>query len=441
MHRDLPDGAPVSGVPYWYWLGGRPAMDFVNTRRERWRRDVDCLLSVDEVVTWLVRAGLLAQPMRAPASILGEARTLREAIDAGVRAAVERTAPDPMVVGLVDDWLALAGSRPALVARDRRRAGAHRARDGRLPAPRAGDGRLRRRAHARHPVRARPRAHLRLGHVLGTLLRPLAGRRPPLVLDGALRQPEQGTTLRRQEERMSGRLLKGDALRSTPRSPSPTARAARCATAGSTSRSSSARCRSSTSGACSSTGGSSPACRPPSRTRWPSAPADPRVDVQAALAMLGAGVGRLRPLIDISDEQARDDLARASVMALSFVAQSARGVGPPAGAAARGRPRDLDPRALPDPLARRGRPRPREGDRRLLDLGRRARHERARRSPRASSPRPAPTSRRRCRPRSARSPGRCTAARPRACCRCSTTSSGPATRTATSRTCSTAASG
>ena len=34
-------------------------------------------------------------------------------------------------------------------------------------------------------------------------------------------------------------------------------------------------------------------------------------------------------LIDISDEQAREDLARVSVMALSFVAQSARGVGRP----------------------------------------------------------------------------------------------------------------
>jgi predicted RNA-binding Zn ribbon-like protein len=115
MHRDLPDGAPVSGAPYWYWLGGRPAMDFVNTRRERWRRDVECLLSVDEVVTWLVRARLLAQPMRAPASILTEARTLREAIDAGVRAAVKGSAPDPAVIGHIDDWLALAGSRPALV--------------------------------------------------------------------------------------------------------------------------------------------------------------------------------------------------------------------------------------------------------------------------------------------------------------------------------------
>src|ERR1700727_613497 len=55
---------------------------------------------------------------------------------------------------------------------------------------------------------------------------------------------------------------------------------------------------------------------------------DPRVDVQAALAMLAPqwGVGQL---IDISDEEARDNLARASVMALSFVAQSARGIGKP----------------------------------------------------------------------------------------------------------------
>ncbi|MDX6697901.1 MAG: citrate synthase [Solirubrobacteraceae bacterium] len=51
---------------------------------------------------------------------------------------------------------------------------------------------------------------------------------------------------------------------------------------------------------------------------------DPRVDVQSALAMLAPEWG-LRQLIDIPERQARDDLARASVMALSFVAQSARG--------------------------------------------------------------------------------------------------------------------
>ncbi len=56
---------------------------------------------------------------------------------------------------------------------------------------------------------------------------------------------------------------------------------------------------------------------------------DVRVDVQSALAALAPAYG-MRPLLDISDEQARDDLARASVMALSFVAQSARGADVPA---------------------------------------------------------------------------------------------------------------
>ena len=56
---------------------------------------------------------------------------------------------------------------------------------------------------------------------------------------------------------------------------------------------------------------------------------DVRVDVQAALAMLSPIWG-YRPLLDISDDEAREQLARASVMALSYVAQSARGVGQPA---------------------------------------------------------------------------------------------------------------
>ena len=37
----------------------------------------------------------------------------------------------------------------------------------------------------------------------------------------------------------------------------------------------------------------------------------------------------LEPLLDIDDDTARDELARASVMAMSFVAQSARGIGHP----------------------------------------------------------------------------------------------------------------
>src|SRR6202451_4581551 len=55
---------------------------------------------------------------------------------------------------------------------------------------------------------------------------------------------------------------------------------------------------------------------------------DIRVDVQSALATLTPAWG-LQQLLDIDDEQARDDLARCSVTAMSFVAQAARGLGQP----------------------------------------------------------------------------------------------------------------
>ena len=44
--RDLPDALTLplaSGAEWWYWLGGRPALDLVNTLRERWRRRVETL--------------------------------------------------------------------------------------------------------------------------------------------------------------------------------------------------------------------------------------------------------------------------------------------------------------------------------------------------------------------------------------------------------------
>ncbi len=52
---------------------------------------------------------------------------------------------------------------------------------------------------------------------------------------------------------------------------------------------------------------------------------DVRVDVQSAIAMLAPAWG-FKPLLDISDEEARSNLARASVMVLSYLAQSARGI-------------------------------------------------------------------------------------------------------------------
>lgn len=56
---------------------------------------------------------------------------------------------------------------------------------------------------------------------------------------------------------------------------------------------------------------------------------DVRVDVQAGLAML-APIWGFEPLLDIDEATAREQLARSSVMALSYVAQSARGIYQPA---------------------------------------------------------------------------------------------------------------
>ena len=102
---------------------------------------------------------------------------------------------------------------------------------------------------------------------------------------------------------------------------------------------------------------------------------DVRVDVQSALAQL-APLWGFRPLLDIDAEQARDDLARASVMALSFVAQSARGQDRPMVPQREVDRGAHDRRAVHDPLARRARPAARRGRRRLLGVRRRARHER-----------------------------------------------------------------
>ena len=57
--RDLPDDLALplaSGAEWWYWLGGRPALDLVNTLRERWRRRVETLVTPADLELWLERA-------------------------------------------------------------------------------------------------------------------------------------------------------------------------------------------------------------------------------------------------------------------------------------------------------------------------------------------------------------------------------------------------
>jgi len=116
MVPEPPNRPFPSGEPYWYWLGGRPALDFVNTRRERWRGNVECLCSPADLAEWLRRARLLAGPAAASPEQLVAAIELREAIDAGVRAAVSAERPPGAALAAIDGWLATAGVRPALRA-------------------------------------------------------------------------------------------------------------------------------------------------------------------------------------------------------------------------------------------------------------------------------------------------------------------------------------
>jgi predicted RNA-binding Zn ribbon-like protein len=117
---DLPEALALplpSGAPYWYWLGNRPALDFVNTLRERWRRRVETLTDAADLGAWLDEAGLLLDGTDAaiPPAVVNEARALREAIDGAVIAAVAGRPLPVDGVALIDDWLVHAGTRPALL--------------------------------------------------------------------------------------------------------------------------------------------------------------------------------------------------------------------------------------------------------------------------------------------------------------------------------------
>src|SRR3954454_13794438 len=107
---DLPERLALplaSGESWWYWLGGRPALDLVNTLRERWRRRVETLVTPDDLERWLVRAGVLAEEtdVAVTPEVLDEARALREAIDSCVTALVDGAPFPPAAVRRIDGWL------------------------------------------------------------------------------------------------------------------------------------------------------------------------------------------------------------------------------------------------------------------------------------------------------------------------------------------------
>jgi len=109
-----------SGAGHWTWFGGRPALDLVNTRRERWRRDIETLIAPTDIGAWLVEARLAPPGAESDEQQLAAGRRLREAIDASVDALLAaRPAPRPAIAE-IDGWLDRARVRRRLVLRSGR---------------------------------------------------------------------------------------------------------------------------------------------------------------------------------------------------------------------------------------------------------------------------------------------------------------------------------
>jgi predicted RNA-binding Zn ribbon-like protein len=119
---DLPDDLELplsSGAGWWYWLGGRPAIDFVNTHRERWRRNVETLVVPADLCLWLQEAQLLSGLAEITDVRLRGARRLRAAIDAGIEAAINQNALPTQATDEINRWLRHATPPQQLTASER----------------------------------------------------------------------------------------------------------------------------------------------------------------------------------------------------------------------------------------------------------------------------------------------------------------------------------
>jgi predicted RNA-binding Zn ribbon-like protein len=116
---DLPDDLELplgSGASWWYWLGGRPAVDFVNTHRERWWRNVETLVAPTDLSLWLEQANLLDEPAAVSTAHLRAARRLRDAINSAIEAAIEHDSSPSHATEEINRWLARASFSQRLQA-------------------------------------------------------------------------------------------------------------------------------------------------------------------------------------------------------------------------------------------------------------------------------------------------------------------------------------
>ncbi|HEX3390212.1 MAG TPA: ABATE domain-containing protein, partial [Streptosporangiaceae bacterium] len=105
----------------WVWYGGRPSLDFVNTRRNRETgragevsEAAEYLSDPDDFAAWLLAAGLRPAGPAVDGETFAGALALREAISALVTATVAGDSAPTAAVRCVNTWLALPPQRPVL---------------------------------------------------------------------------------------------------------------------------------------------------------------------------------------------------------------------------------------------------------------------------------------------------------------------------------------
>jgi predicted RNA-binding Zn ribbon-like protein len=96
----------------WVWYGGHACLDLVNTRRNREADAVEYLERPADLADWLGAAGLVAGQPQIDEALLADVLGLREAIDAGVRAAVTGQPFPAAAIGELNAWLAAGPAQP-----------------------------------------------------------------------------------------------------------------------------------------------------------------------------------------------------------------------------------------------------------------------------------------------------------------------------------------
>ncbi|MGK5548492.1 CGNR zinc finger domain-containing protein [Streptomyces sp. URMC 127] len=96
----------------WVWYGGRLSVDFVNTRRDRFKGGRELLVRPGDLAEWFAEAEVTPERVAVDEELLVQARELREAIDAGYRSAVAGEAFPEAAARTINAWLARLAEHP-----------------------------------------------------------------------------------------------------------------------------------------------------------------------------------------------------------------------------------------------------------------------------------------------------------------------------------------